>query len=103
MVLAKRNRAGRLSRQVAAFNEYLDWQPQVAHDLSVRPGLVNDSGFLAHHQELGAFLANHPSLREELRRHPGAFVSDGAHYHWIEPGSARAQSSRAGIGRLANR
>ena len=89
--------------QIAAFDEYLDWQPQVARELVARPGLVNDSGYVAHHQELSAFLANHPSLREELRRHPGAFVSDGAHYHWVEPDRSRAVSNRTAIGRLANR
>ena len=61
---------------VARFdNGYLDEHPEVAHQLSANPHLVDNPQFLATHPGLDGYLSNHPEVRQELQQHPERFMN----------------------------
>src|SRR5262245_41511566 len=62
------------TRQLSAFDQFLDEHPDVAKQLQSNPSLVNNQEFLEDHAQLQTFLNSHPELREEFKENPSLFM-----------------------------
>ena len=51
-------------------DRYLDTHPDVARELSTRPGLADNREYLEQHPELRVFLVRHPGVWAQFQAHP---------------------------------
>lgn len=61
-------------REVGRMDQWLDEHPDVEHQLQRNPALINDSNFLAQHQDLQVFLNAHPGIHQEFAENPSYFM-----------------------------
>lgn len=65
------------------FNHFFDAHPDIAHQLSADPRLIDDPAYLRAHPELGQYMWAHPGVDEAFREHPYRFVhEEHAMNHW---------------------
>lgn len=59
---------------VANTDRYLDFHPEVAHQLNADPRLIDNRQYVDAHPGLHEFLATHPDARRDWRSHPYRFL-----------------------------
>src|SRR5215469_2082892 len=62
------------TQEVARMDQFLDDHSDIEKQLAKKPSLINDKGFLDHHQDLARFLDEHPQIREEFAENPQYFM-----------------------------
>jgi hypothetical protein len=55
-------------------DQFLDDHPDIEKQLTKKPSLINDKGYLEHHKDLARFLDEHPQAREEFAENPNSFM-----------------------------
>src|SRR5215469_8104601 len=61
-------------REVGRMDQFLDEHRDIERELQQNPALIDDSNFLAQHQDLQAFLNAHPRVRAEFDENPSYFM-----------------------------
>ena len=59
--------------ELGRMEQFLDDHPKMAKQIADNPGLLNEKGYLKHHQDLRGFLEQHPGVREAVQRDPSRF------------------------------
>ena len=67
---ARERSANLRKEEIASFQEFLNFNPQISKQLSANPALIKDPRYLNEHPGLHAYLYDHPLVNEE----PGLFV-----------------------------
>lgn len=61
--------------ELAAWNDFAQAHPRVAHALAYKPSLINNPAYLHKHQDLADFFTAHPEIKEAMAENPGDFVA----------------------------
>jgi hypothetical protein len=72
--------------EIGTFESFLNSHPNTARELQANPSLINDPQWMGHHQGLEEYMSNHPDVRADVHENPGAFVNNGGHWSWNNPG-----------------
>lgn len=72
------------TKQVAAFDKFLDHHKSIEKDLQKDPNLVNDPKFIKNHHDLQSFLEKNPGVSEELRENPPDFMRQESRFEGSE-------------------
>ncbi len=83
-------------REVASFDQFLDYHPRLARDLYRNPGLVNDPAYVRSHPRLAGYLSQHPGVRHEIRENPRAFMRNERRWERAERRSGRGDWDNRG-------
>jgi phage-related protein len=70
----------------AAFDRFLDSNPEVAEQLRKDPALMKNDEFRENHPALKEFLQQHPGIREEFAENPNAFMRQERRFDRREDG-----------------
>lgn len=72
--------------EIGSFETFLNSHPKTAGELQANPNLINDPQWMRNHQGLEEYMSNHPEVRADVHENPGAFVNNGGHWNWSNPG-----------------
>jgi hypothetical protein len=75
--------------ELQRFNEFLDSHREIAEQVSKKPSLLNNQGFVEDHPALLAYLQEHPETRQEIRRDPNSFMQQEYNFDHREDGRER--------------
>lgn len=65
---------GKGPHPLANTDRYMDQHPEVAHQLTKDPRLIDNRQYVENHPGLHAYLANHPTARKDWKSHPYRFM-----------------------------
>lgn len=70
--------------QLRSFYHFLQSNPDIDRDLTRRPALVNDRGFVENHPALRDWMRDHSEASEALRANPDGFMERERHFQYYE-------------------